>query len=679
MSVALPCLPATRGALRGAWPLAAALLCALLPLQEPAAQAPDPSRDANAGPALSFEQLGSLEVKGVSKALERVLDAPAVVSIISASDIHAYGYRTLADALNSVPGMLTYGDGAYAYLGVRGFAPINSYNSRVLLLIDGFAANDNFYQQALLGSEGVVDLDLVERIEVIRGPSSSVYGSNAFFGVINVVLKSPAQLESGAQVWLGSNAERGLAAQLSSRVARETGADLSYLLRVSTSGERGPSVHFPAQAGLPAGLQVSGVDGNDQSRALAKIMMGNWRLNLGFGERRQEAGFGLYGSVIGDPRSFVRDGLAFADLHYEGNLGTDTDYVLRSSLAQYRFDSDIIDPAPGGSLPNFLPTTGDWIDTEATATHHLSARIRLVLGVQLRRDLRERQTESNPVQGIINEVRQEQNRFGAYAQSDLDWSPQFSSSLGLRADRDNGQSRVNPRLALLWKPDDEQVIKLLYGSAFREASAFEKYFSQGATNLANPRLAAETLRTLDLQYAAQLTPQARLELAAFQYRADQLIAQVILDPLNEISQYQNIDAARTRGVDFQLEQELWTSVRGRLGGSYANARDLDGSWQQNSPHWTGQAGLDGWLAPSWRLAAQGLFAGPRLAIDQSLVPGYGLLNLNLDRRGRPGQADVSLGITNVLNRHYAAPVAGTPINRVDQPGRTWRLTVGIPL
>ena len=60
---------------------------------------------------------------------------------------------------------------------------------RRLLLIDGHRANDNIYHQAGLGTESVIDVDLIDRIEVIRGPSSSLYGTNAFFGVINVITK----------------------------------------------------------------------------------------------------------------------------------------------------------------------------------------------------------------------------------------------------------------------------------------------------------------------------------------------------------------------------------------------------------------------------------------------------------------------------------------------------------
>ncbi len=124
--------------------------------------------------------------------------------MVTAEEIRGFGWRTLAELLNGVRGVFTYTDRAYGYIGVRGFAPVGDYNTRVLLLIDGYRANDNVYDQAPIGREGLIDLDLIERVEVIRGPASSVYGTSAFFGVINIVTRSASSMTSGAQLLAGS-------------------------------------------------------------------------------------------------------------------------------------------------------------------------------------------------------------------------------------------------------------------------------------------------------------------------------------------------------------------------------------------------------------------------------------------------------------------------------------------
>jgi len=125
-------------------------------------------------------------VTAASKFAQPISDAPSSVVVLTAADIRDFGWRTLADALATLPGLYVTNDRNYAYLGARGFLRPGDYNSRFLLLVDGVRVNDAVYDQALIGTEGLLDMDMVKRIEFVPGPGSAVYGSNALFGVINV-------------------------------------------------------------------------------------------------------------------------------------------------------------------------------------------------------------------------------------------------------------------------------------------------------------------------------------------------------------------------------------------------------------------------------------------------------------------------------------------------------------
>jgi len=128
-------------------------------------------------------------VYGASKFQQKVTDAPASVTIVTAEEIRKYGYRTLAEVLRSVPGLFVDYDRNYSYVGLRGFSRPGDYSSGILLLIDGHRTNDNVYDSPNFGTEFILDVSLIKRVEVIRGPASVLYGSNAFFGVINVITK----------------------------------------------------------------------------------------------------------------------------------------------------------------------------------------------------------------------------------------------------------------------------------------------------------------------------------------------------------------------------------------------------------------------------------------------------------------------------------------------------------
>src|SRR5260370_6535735 len=148
---------------------------------------------------MSIEDLAKLKVDavyGASKFLQKAPDAPASVTVVTAEEIQKYGYRTLADVLRSVPGFYVIYDRNYAYVGVRGLSWPGDYNARILFLLDGHRVNDNIYDGALVGTDFPVELDLIERIEIVRGPSSSVYGTGAFIAVVNVITKRGRDLDS---------------------------------------------------------------------------------------------------------------------------------------------------------------------------------------------------------------------------------------------------------------------------------------------------------------------------------------------------------------------------------------------------------------------------------------------------------------------------------------------------
>lgn len=140
-------------------------------------------------------QLDVPSVYGASKYEQRETDAPASVSIVTADDIKKYGYRTMADILRSVPGFYVSYDRNYQYLGIRGFNLPGDFNTRVLFLLDGHRLNDNVYDQAAIGTDFPPDIDLIDQVAIIRGLSSSRYGSSAFLGVVTVVTRQGKDLK----------------------------------------------------------------------------------------------------------------------------------------------------------------------------------------------------------------------------------------------------------------------------------------------------------------------------------------------------------------------------------------------------------------------------------------------------------------------------------------------------
>lgn len=161
--------------------------------------------------AMSIEELMSVKVTSVSKTEEKLSETAAAVTVVTQEDIRRSGVTTIPEALRMVPGVNVARVNAHEWaVGVRGMN--QSFNSSLLTLIDGRSIYTPLFAGTFWQSQDVL-LDDVDRIEVIRGPGSTVWGANAFNGVVNVVTKPAAQTQ-GLLVSAGGGSEQTVATAL---------------------------------------------------------------------------------------------------------------------------------------------------------------------------------------------------------------------------------------------------------------------------------------------------------------------------------------------------------------------------------------------------------------------------------------------------------------------------------
>ena len=152
---------------------------------------------------LSLEQLMSVDVTSVAGTPEPRFTAPAALTVISGDDIRRAGHRSIAEAMRMVPGMHVARRNSMSYaIGTRGLTGTDILSSRYLVLVDGRVTHDPLLSATLWD---VVDVAIedIERIEVIRGPGATLWGSNAMNGVINVISRSASQTQ-GTLLSLGA-------------------------------------------------------------------------------------------------------------------------------------------------------------------------------------------------------------------------------------------------------------------------------------------------------------------------------------------------------------------------------------------------------------------------------------------------------------------------------------------
>jgi outer membrane receptor protein involved in Fe transport len=267
----------------------------------------------------SLEDLMNLPICAASRYEQRIADAPADVTLVTRDEIIRYGYRTLADLLRSVRGFYITYDRNYSYVGVRGFNRPGDYNTRFLVMVDGHRLNDNIYDSVLIGRDFPVDLDLVDRVEIVRGPGSSLYGTNAFLAVINVITRRGQDLK-GFEVAGDAGSFNSYSGRLS------YGQNFPRGLEVLASGtyynSRGPQLYFRE---FDAPATNSGIarncDYEQMPSFFAKLTYNNDLTLTGvYNSREKGVPTGTFDAIFNDPRTKTLDSRFFLDLKYQRQL-----------------------------------------------------------------------------------------------------------------------------------------------------------------------------------------------------------------------------------------------------------------------------------------------------------------------------------------------------------------------
>jgi len=604
----------------------------------------------------------SMEVYSASRFNQKATQAPSNVTVLTSADIRAYGWRTLADALRSIRGLYTSNDRSYSYLGARGFLRSGDLNTRFLLQIDGTRINDPVFDQAQLGGEFPLDLDLVDRIEFVPGPGSSIYGANAFFGVINVITRRASELEG----------PRGTleAGQAGTRTGSTTygwrDGDAELLLSASRSLSAGRDLYFPEFQDTAQGLDWERI-----SRFFARGQVGAWSMTLLDGARTKGMATASYGQPFNVPGGQTLDRLRLAELGYRSQvLPMHGELTGRVFHGDYHYRGLFVNWEPFGSI-NLDQTRARWWGADVSLFLQLTAAQKVVIGAeyQYNSKLTLQNYDIEPRVVYLDDVAYGK-RLGIYAQDEITLAQGLLLNAGLRYDRESSTGGVfSPRLALIAELARETTLKAIYGSAFRAPNNYELFYGidgQGG-QLANPDLGREKIRSHELSLVRQFGSNARFTLTAYANQASGLITEVDDEELG-LPIFRNVGRNRARGLEMEVERS-WNNGA-RLRASLARQHVSNAAGEVNSPRWLANLNATGRMSGVWHAGVEGQYVSARSLIDGGEAGGFVLANLNIFSVGLTRHFDASIGVQNLFDRRYSDPVSLGYLQRsIEQDGR----------
>ncbi len=167
----------------------------------------------------TIEELMDIEISTAGKKKEKLKEIPASIVVISRKEIETQGYTTLEEILQSVPGLYMieqYNWSGMSGVGVRGFFAEGSFSNMVVMVNGSTALREGYINQYILARIGV-PIEAIERIEIVRGPMSVMYGNGAFFGAINIITNDyNSEANSSVTAMYGSNNTSKLDARIES-------------------------------------------------------------------------------------------------------------------------------------------------------------------------------------------------------------------------------------------------------------------------------------------------------------------------------------------------------------------------------------------------------------------------------------------------------------------------------
>ena len=652
---------------------------------------------------LSIDELLNIEVVTASKTGQKISEAPSTMLVITAEQIAERGYIQLEDALRDIPGVdliHIYGQ-APSHITFRGM--YGDENRRVLLMIDGIVENSIIGNYEMAGP--AYSLHNVDRIEIIWGPGSALYGANAYSAVINIITKKGADM-SGLHYQKGYGSFNTSIENIMvgiKKMNQATGTDIDVSFSGSLFNTSGP--HFTSRH-----PQYSNSYINNAFSFNGNIIytIKNFKTTLGGRAYQTPTGWGEITTsptqLLGLPSQgndnkgtggilqsdFNGEKASLAD-NFARTVFLQTEYAHNSKLtlfarAQYR-ETGVSDKSyayansPGRNFVSrsIFAFYANRVKGEISANYIITEHHTFSTGIQYSQDNLERglrgvnpDTRFDTIQNIpVTNLRATfkpreytiQNNIGSYLQYVLHTSILKKTNLTIGGRYDHNSvygTTINPRIGLINQPHEKITFKLLYGSAFRAPTNFELYTSSG-TRTANPDLKPERIKTYEANIIYAPVKYLLLQVNLFQNELTDIIVQDV--PLDDGKyQNQNVGSASVKGLEGKVDIIPTKSFSIFLNFTYQHGTQNNGDMEFGIPNVAsvkGNLGFTIQVAQLINISVIENWVGKRSVPSTNplgKVDGYFISNFVISTNKLfDNRVSASLNIRNLFNKTYYDP------------------------
>jgi iron complex outermembrane receptor protein len=518
-------------------------------------------------------------------------------------------------------------------------------------------------------------VDLIDRVEIIRGPGSSLYGNNAFLAVINVITRNGAGMPG-----LGGEVS-GEAATRNTYKGRVTfGHQFTNGLELLLSGtifnsEGNHSLYYPQfDQRISANTRATNngvaedADADEYKSGFGRIAFHDFSLQGAYIRREKEDPTAPNFVDFNDDRMKTTDERSYVNLKYAHAFEDIVDVTAQVYYDRHEYEAVYPFQAQGFTVISDQQLA-EWWGAELQLTKKLFDRHTITLGGEYRDDFRQEETFVDKTTGAPTQPTDDRDRqnYGIYLQGDFAILTNLHLNAGIRYDKyGDFDPDWNPRLALIYNPIGQTVLKAMYGTAFRAPNFYETRPNPTAP-IPNP----ETITTYELVYEQGIGDHLRSSVAGFYNEID--------DPIVLQGVYQNLEGAKSKGVELSLDGFWKSGIRGRASYTYQEAEDeATHDWLSNSPRHLGKLQVS---VPLWKDKVFGglefIYVSRRETDLGTSAGDYSLLNFTIFSHNIVKGLEFSVGVYNLLDREFDDPAPQSPFPHlqdvIPQDGRSFRV------
>ena len=465
------------------------------------------------------------DVTVASKSAESVNAAPGIITVVTRPEIEGFAAQNLGQVLNRVVGMQLLSPDIFVDQSVviRG-QEMTPYNNHVLVLLNGRPMRDPITGGLNGPYWNAFPLGMVEKLEIIRGPGSVLYGSCAYSGVVNIVTRSREDEGLGGQATVGGGSFGGFGQ--SANLAMRSG-DLQLLVGLSQFTDKGPTYSFEDYNPTPG----SGDFGRHTLGAVAHLSYKGLTFNAFHGNFDPKTLDGL--GEAWPVRTKMQEITTHADFGYSAEINSMLSLGANLTYNKTSWYTGDWTSVPDPTLPGAALTDGQAVLFEGNARIKPMEGFNLVLGIGGEKSTWGGESKEPMTPGGLVTHGDQTSSF-IYVQADYRIA-MVKLIGGMQYNKiQDVKGNLSPRLGVIVDFTPELGAKVLYSTAFRKGYRQETNFNivhpvDGPLFMGNPSLKPETVTTIEGQLFYQ-SKTAQASITYFHSKMEDIIGRTSNSP-----------------------------------------------------------------------------------------------------------------------------------------------------